>query len=133
MYSILHEKCGEQYRGGEELVGRRGVKNQRLADRFGHVPHEAGPNKLDLPSFRLKEYGSENAGIRRRKVAVKQELARVLMRFPRAYLLSSSCLRCAPHSVARHLMRRALAKCGRHRLINLQRKARFNIGHREAN
>ena len=40
---------------------------------------------------------------------------------------------CAPHAVARHLMRRSLAKCSRHRLVNLQRKARFNIGHRVAN
>src|SRR5258708_33320703 len=35
---------------------------------------------------------------------------------------------CAPHAVARHLMRRSLAKCSRHALVNLHRTARFNIG-----
>lgn len=40
---------------------------------------------------------------------------------------------CAPHAAARHLVQHSLAKCSRHRLVNLQRKARFNIGHRVAN
>lgn len=40
---------------------------------------------------------------------------------------------CAHHGAAQHLMRHSLAKCSRHRLVNLQRKARFNVGHRVAN
>jgi hypothetical protein len=48
-------------------------------------------------------------------------------------LVSRATRCCAPHAAARHLMRRSLAKCSRHRLINLQRKARFNIGYRVAN
>ena len=40
---------------------------------------------------------------------------------------------CVPHAAARHLMPRSLAKCSRYRLVNLQRKARLNIGHRVAN
>jgi hypothetical protein len=48
-----------------------------------------------------------------------------------AQCLASRATRCcASHAVARHLMRRSLAKCSCHRLVNLQRKARFNIGHR---
>jgi hypothetical protein len=38
-----------------------------------------------------------------------------------------------PSIVKRHLMRRSLANCSRHRLVNLQCKARFNIRHRVAN
>ncbi len=53
---------------------------------------------------------------------------------PEARCLASRATRCcAPHVMARHLVRRSLAKCSRHRLVNLQRKARLNIGHRVAN
>jgi hypothetical protein len=44
-------------------------------------------------------------------------------------LVSRATRCCVPHPAARHLIRRSLAKCSRYRLVNLQREARFNIGH----
>jgi hypothetical protein len=46
--------------------------------------------------------------------------------FPRYTPLRSACSGSTSYAAL-------LAKCSRHRLVNLQRKARFNIGHRVPN